>query len=434
MNRWIFILAILFLASPGPVLAQVHFFSIDEVLKYADRNSTVARQGNIQRAMNDEDLGIVRAGLLPKVNVFGTAEYAPILASQVIPESIFGGQDGKFRTVQFGMPWNFSTGVELSIPVVNFEKWAQLRKAKLQSVETSWSQKAKLENLHIQITQWYYQALVAKEMIRMNAANIQVVNELMRILEERKRNGVLDPADYNRSRYLQMNVESAQRDYEKIWNQSLINLRSLLNIPATVSFELKDSIGTFEWRLGEYTSTKIDHRPGWNEAIAKTGVAKQYIHESKKAALPKLSLSGRYLHNWQMNSSQNIHFDVNTIGVRLDYTLFNGGYHRRQQKKADLLLQSAYIQQQQTESLLIQQQQEWLNSYTTASAKQSILQAKVNTATDNLRIARLNLKEGVMEFDAFNNIFSEYTRAQMEQLQNLADGVLYRLLITNNIQ
>ena len=432
MNRWIFIIIILFSASPA--VAQVHFFSIDEVLKYADRNSTVARQGNFQRSVSEEDLGIVRAGLLPKLNVFSTAEYAPILASQVIPESVFGGQDGKFRTVQFGMPWNFSAGVEFSVPLINLEKWAQLQKAKLQSVETSWSQKAILENLHVQITQWYYQALVSKEMIRLNGANIQIVNELMRILEERKRNGVLDPADYNRSRYLQMNLETTQRDYERIWNQSIINLRSLLNIPATVSLELKDSIAAFEWRLAEYNSTKIDHRPGWNEAIAKMEVAKQYVNESKKAALPKLSLSSRYLYNWQMNSTQNIHFDVNTIGLRLDYTLFNGGYHRRQQKKADLLLQSAYLQQQQTESVLIQQQQEWWNSYTTAFSKHGILQTKVNTATDNLRIARLNLKEGVMEFDAFNNIFSEYTRAQIEQLQNLADGILYHLLITNNIQ
>jgi len=432
MNRWIYIIAILF--SRSPVIAQVHFSNINEVLNYADKNSTVARQGHLRQAVTEEDLVIVRAGLLPKLNTFGTADYGAILPTQVIPESAFGGQNGKFRTVQFGMPWNFSAGVELTVPLINLEKWAQLEKAKLQSVETSWSQKAMLENLRTQITQWYYQALVSKEMMRLNTENIQVVNELMRILEERKRNGILDPADYNRSKNLQLNVETAQRDYEKAWNQCLINLRSLLNIPASISFELRDSIAGFEWPLNDYNGTKIAHRPAWNEVTARTEVAKEYLIESKKAALPKLSLSSRYLYNWQMNSSQNIHFDVGTIGLRLDYTLFNGGYYRRQQKKADLLLQAAYIQQEQTESGLIQQQQEWWNNYTSAFAKKNILQAKVSTATDNLRIARLNLKEGVMEFDAFNNIFSEYTHAKMEQLQNLSDGILYHVMITSNIQ
>ena len=73
-------------------------------------------------------------------------------------------------------------------------------------------------------------------------------------------------------------------------------------------------------------------------------------------------------------------------------------------------------------------------NYKTAFTKKDILKEKVAAATDNLRIARLNLKEGVMEFDAFNNIFSEYTRAQIEELQNLADGIVYNVFLTNNIQ
>lgn len=429
MTRLIYTAAIAFMGSP--LFSQIQFSNVNDALRYADKNSTVARQANLQRSISDQDLGMVRAGLLPKLNAFGTAEYAPIMATQVIPESAFGGQNGKFREVQFGMPWNLSSGVELTLPLINLEKWAQLEKAKLQSIETSWSNKTRLETLHIQITQWYYQALMAKEMLRLNEKNTQVVNELMRILEERKRSGVLDPADHNRSKNLQLNVETAQHDYRRSWDQSLIMLRSLLNIPATVSFELKDSLSDFEWPLQDYNSKKIAHRAAWQESVAKTEVAKQSLVESRKAAFPKLSLSSRYVYNWQMNKTQNIHFDVNTIGVRLDYTLFNGGYHRRLQRRSDLLLQSSFIQQQQTESSLIQQQQEWWNNYMSALTKRKTLQAKIFAATDNLRIAQLNLKEGVMEYDTFSNIFSEYIRAQMEQLQNLSDGIIYHLLLTN---
>ena len=432
MSRWILFLAIL--STTLPSFSQIDFANIREVFEYADKNSVVARQGALQRSISDEEAGIVRTGLLPKLNAFGTAEYAPILATQVIPESLFGGQDGKFRQVQFGMPWNFSAGVELSLPLINLEKWAQVERARLQSLEVSWNQKARLENLHIQIAQWYYQALVAKEMMRLNREHQQVANELMRILEERKKNGILDPSDYNRSKNLRLNVETAQQDYHKAWEQSLTILRSLLNIQATQTFELKDSITLFEWPLNDRNVSIVTNRPGWQESNARIDVAKQSLVESKRAALPKLSLSSRYLYNWQMNKAQNIHFDVNTIGLRLDYTLFNGGYHRRQQKKSDLLLRSAYVQQQQTESTLLQQQQEWTVNYKSAIAKKNILKDKVTTATDNLRIARLNINEGVMEFDAFNNIFSEYTRAQIEEIQNLADGIVYNVLLTNNIQ
>lgn len=433
MTRWIYTSIIILAGSQ--LFSQVQFSNLNEVLKYADKNSTVARESNIQRKISEQEVGIARTALVPKVNAFGTADYAPIMPTQVIPETVFGGQDGKYRKVQFGMPWNFSSGIELSIPLLNLEKFTQLQKAKLRTIEIDWAGKTRLENLHIQITQWYYQALAARRMLSLNEENILVVNELTRILEERKRLGILDPSDFNRSQNLQLNIQTAHENYKNLWQQSVVMLRSLLNIPATVAFELRDSITVFQWPMHDSNnSIKVGHRSTWKEAIAHTEVAKQTAIESRRAALPKLSLSSRYIYNWQMNSSNAIHFDVNTIGLRIDYSIFNGGYHRRQQSKADLLLQSAYIHQQQTESLLVQQQQEWHSRYQTALTKRTILQAKVDSARDNLRIARLSLKEGVMEYDAFHNIFSEYIFAQMEQLQNLTDGIVYHLLLTNNIQ
>ena len=83
MNRWIYTIAMLIIGTP--LFSQVHFVSLADVLQYADKNSTVAKQGTIQRAISDQDAGIARAGLLPKLNAFGLAEYAPMIASQVIP-------------------------------------------------------------------------------------------------------------------------------------------------------------------------------------------------------------------------------------------------------------------------------------------------------------------------------------------------------------
>ena len=411
---------------------QVQFASLNDVFAYADKHSIPGRQKNLQASISDQDVAVARTGLLPKITAFGTAEYAPILATQVIPESAFGGQAGKFRKVQFGMPWNFSSGLEFSMPVINLEKWAQLEKARLQAVEASWGQKTKIESLRIQLTQWYYQALLAKQMIHINAENIKVVSELMRILEQRKQNGVLDPADYNRFRNLQFTVETAQLDYQKLLNQAMITLHYLLTMPEGTAFYLTDSVMNFSWSLYEHGEINITNRAAWQESMGKVSVARQSIVESRKASLPKLSLASRYGYNWQMNNSQNVHFDVNTIGLRLDYTLFNGGYHRKQQKRSELLLQYAELQKMQTESTLTQQHAEWKIAYKNAFAKHKILEQKKVVATDNLRIARLNIKEGVMEFDTFNNIFTEYVRAQIEALQNLSDGLVYHLLITHN--
>src|SRR5690606_28430580 len=109
-----------------------------------------------------------------------------------------------------------------------------------------------------------------------------------------------------------------------------------------------------------------------------------------------------------------------------------GNYYSSMKHKSRLQLENARLEQERTQATLQQQQRDWLSQYKAAFTKHKVLEDKVNTAKDNLRIAKLNTKEGVMEFDQFYNIFMDYNRARMEYLQNLADGILYHLLSTQN--
>jgi len=117
----------------GSIIAQVKFSNLDEVLSYADKNSLVGQQASLQQNISKKEEAINKSGLLPKLNVFGTADYYPIIASQVIPQAFFGGSADKYTKVQFGLPYSFSSGVELSVPIINFERWEQLKRFKLQT-------------------------------------------------------------------------------------------------------------------------------------------------------------------------------------------------------------------------------------------------------------------------------------------------------------
>ena len=427
----LFPVLLLLVLQAGPVAAQLRFNSLGEVIQYADKNSLVIRQSQLQQRISRQDEAINKSGLLPKVNVFGTADYFPIITSQVIPEALFGGSPDKFRKVQFGLPWSFSSGVELTIPVINFEKWEQLKRFKLQSQQTAATGKVNLEALHIQITQWYYQCLLTREMIQLNSSNQQLINELMRILAERKKNGVLNPADYNRSKNLQLDIQSTGVEYEKSYNQSLIVLRQLLNLPDTTALQFNDSIAATQWQTVP-EQTAITNRPAWKEALARVSVAEQQIKETQKAALPKIALTSKYTYQWQMkpSESQHVNFDYASAGLRLDFPIFQGNYYRASARRNELQLSLAKTDSEQTANDLLRQQSEWWNAYNAAIKKQALLQEKYNVATDNLHIAQLNMKEGVMELDEFYNIFQEYNKARMDYLQNMNDGIVYQLLLT----
>ena len=414
--------------------AQQSFSSLQEVLQYADKNNAAIRQAQLQPQSAQQDVTIQASGLYPKVNVYATGDYYPIITTQVIPAEAFGGPAGTYRKVQFGLPYVFAAGAELSMPVINLEKWAQLQKSRHMYEQAQWNSKAAIENLHIQAIQAYYQVLATEAVLQLNHENMTITDELLRIMQQRLDNGVLNPADYNRSKNLNLDVQSSDVAYRKTLQQSRNNLNTLLNIPVTDAVSLHDSLMGFNWPLPEELAD-VNHRPGMMEANAKLSVAESALSESKRGGLPKLSLNGRYAYNFQSkfeSGSQDVNFDVSSVGLRLDVPLFQGNYYRAGQKKNTVLLQSAELEKERVLHALEQQQADWTNQYRSAYERKNILQQKVEVAGENLRIARLNMNEGVMEFDEFNNIFTEYNRARMDYLQNLADGILYHLLSTQN--
>ena len=117
---------------------------------------------------------------------------------------------------------------------------------------------------------------------------------------------------------------------------------------------------------------------------------------------------------------------------RLDFPLFAGSFHRTSKDKAELQLQSAQLNQQQVKENLTKEQADWWIGFHAAQKKANLVDQKVGVTTENLRIAQLSMKEGVMEYDEFSNIFIEYIRAKIDQVQNLGDAAIYELLLTQN--
>lgn len=413
--------------------AQVKVGSLPSLLEYADKHAPAALQAGLSPKMSKQDVNLQASGLYPKINVFGTGDYYPIIATQVIPAEVLGGKPGTYLKAQFGLPYVFAAGAELTMPVVNLEKWAQLSKSKSAYNQSQWNSKAALENFHIQLMQAYYQTLATKDVLSLNVENAETTAELTRIMADRYQNGVVNPSDFNRTKNLDIDVKNAGYNYTKQLQQAYNNLGAMLNLKED-SLQLSESLTDFKWpvlqQLGDVTA-----RPGWKEADAKLKTAEFALRESRTGGLPRMSLTSRYVYNMQSKfetAGNNVEFNTANVGVRVDFPLFQGMYYRSSINKSKLQLQNARLEQERVHANITQQQRDWFALYQAAFNKHTALQEKVQNASENLRIAKLNIKEGVMEFDEFNNIFTEYNRARMENLQNLADGILYYLLSTQN--
>ncbi|MBS1779647.1 MAG: TolC family protein [Bacteroidetes bacterium] len=409
--------------------AQLQLNNLDELLQYADSHAPASLQAKILPKMAKQDMRVQASGLYPKINVFGTADYYPIIATQVIPAEVLGGKPGTYLKAQFGLPYIFTSGAEISMPLISFDKWAQVAKARASYRQSEWSYKAGMELFHIQLIQTYYQALISKEVLKLNQENTETATELSRIMEARYKNGVVNPSDYNRTINLNLDVQVSGINASKQVQLSHIALDSLLHTKDSIA--VTEDITAFTWPLLTEAGNPAE-RAGWKEADYKLQVAQYALRASKDSVLPKIALAGRYAYNFQskFNNTGNVQFDVANIGARLDFPLFQGNYYRSARNKSKLQYELTKIDIDKTRDMLTQQQQAWYDQYNAAFMKQNLMKEKVKNASENLRIAKLNLKEGVMEFDEFNNIYIEYNRAKIDYLQNLADGILYYLLST----
>ncbi|MEZ5016962.1 MAG: TolC family protein [Flavipsychrobacter sp.] len=411
--------------------AQVIVNGLDELLQYADKNSPQARQIQLMPQLAKEEKRVSVSTVYPKVNAFATGDYYPIIATQLIPAEALGGAPGTYLKAQFGLPYTFTAGAELTVPIIDLSNWANLSRAKAAYQEKKYSSETALENLHLQLIQSYYQTLVTGEVLELNKENEETAVELLRIMSERNEQGVVDPADYNRTKNLLLDVKSTRISYTSRMAQALNALNATLGTDTIV---LKEELNDFEWPV-LYEGGDITNRPAWQEVSWKVRAAELAFKQKQMAVLPKLSLASRYAYNMQTNfepNFTNIEFDVANVGLRLNMPLFQGNFHRSSKKISKLQWESARLEKDRVKATLTQQQEDWMAQYQAAYAKQNVLKNKLETAAENLRIAKLNVKEDVMEFDEFNNIFIEYNKARMEYVQNLADGILYHLLSTQN--
>lgn len=407
--------------------AQLQFKNLDEVLDYADKNSLAAKAAQLNEQLIAKDEQLYRSTLLPRIDLVAAADYNAIIPSMVVPDKLMGGAEGKYSTVQFGLPFTFTPALEFSLPLIHPLKWQELKKLALEKERSKHNTGVQLEYLHVQLAQAYFNALAAKELLAVSNESKKTVAQLLTVLEQQKKEGVLQPVDYNRARLLQADIDNSAVNWKLLLNKSMDALHQLLDISSTNTITLVEN-PVINWKLTEITDAA--KRPAYLLAETARKIAEQSLVQSKNAGLPTLSLQARYAYQWQVNKGQTVQFDMSSIGLRLGLPLFAGGYYKRAQQKAAILTEAAKTGGQQSLAQLKNEQADWINHFTAAASKQKNLKQKMEATSDNLRIAQLSIREGVMEFDDFHTVFQEWLRVRMEHLQVINEGLFYQFLLT----
>lgn len=409
--------------------AQQRFANLNEVYSFADKANLGLQAGAKNFGAVQVNEALVRTDLSPKLQGFGTVGYDPVLASQVVPAKLFGGADDKFAKLQFGTPFNFSGGVEASYPLLNFEKHELIKTAEWQTKKAGLAVEGRKEALHDLLAEHYFSALALKKLIALNRLDESTCAAVVALMQKRLEAGIVSPADVNRAKILLFDVQSGGVAYAKRFEQTLNALKTLLNISSNDDIRLTDSL-SIDWSSPAVKN--IAEKAALQEAEVAYQLSLQQGNEAKKSSLPKLSFNARYYQQWQATNKgggQTLRFDAATLGLRLDVPLFSGGFYKLKTKKAALLSEAMKLESEQVQAKLISEQRDHLLAFQQAKKAFELVEQKAKAAAENLRIATLNVAEGVMDFDTYATFFREHTKAQIERVEAMLEALLNKTLI-----
>ena len=291
---------------------------IDTALLY-NRNIRLAQHDvNISTEKNKE----IKGNLLPKLNGIADYRYYTDLPYQLMPAAAFGGPEGTYKEVQFGVPQSLNANLQLAVPLFNGTALSAIKSTRI-AIELSEIQKIKTdEDVVLEVSNAYYNAQILLTQITFLDSNIINTDKLVKTTTLLYQQQIAKGTDVDRLK-LQLEQITTQRSTVISQYQQVLNaLKFLMGKPISDSIKvLKTEKSIVKANFQSRTTTDIllmDKKIEFN---------KSELAGFKNSRLPSLNAYGVYgttgFGTTGSNSFFNFH-PIGYVGAQLTVPLFNG--------------------------------------------------------------------------------------------------------------
>lgn len=334
--------------------AQVKEWPLEACIDTAlvqNKNILIAKnQGEIAQLKNQE----AKSQLLPKVILQGDYRYFTELPYQLMPQSAFGGPEGVFKEIQFGVPHNISANLTFKMSLYDPQVMGSI-KASAAYQELTFLQEAKTkEQVYLEVSNLYYNAQILKNklaFIRENLSNSQKLQKNIRLLFEQT---LAQRTELDKVLLQNQQLESAEIQVESQYETVLRALKFVMGLPLDTEMEIPLEIHlkeTEEWTTQKTLDEMIQEK--------KHQVSLLELSTLKNSRIPNLALYGNYGQTgfgFTGNPESFLNFfPVSFVGVQLSVPLFNGTVTHKKINQKKIELQNDQLQQeliaQQTDML-----------------------------------------------------------------------------------
>lgn len=278
-----------------------------------------------------------KANLIPKINITADYKYFVDLPYQLMPQSAFGGPEGVFKEMQFGVPHNIGANIQITMPLYNPQVYGAIQSTKIISELNQLQYKKTEEQLFFEISNLYYNVQILQHQLKFTEGNLANTGKLLKNMELLHEQLMVKQSDVDK---VQLQKEQLTTSHKLI----VANLEQVMNsLKFTMGISINQNIAIDS--MIQYQENREYHvLPIVDLQIANTQsrLLTSELSTLKNSRFPTLSLYGSYGQNgFGYDEKPNDFlkfFPVSFAGLQISYPLFNGTITKRKigQKKIEI--------------------------------------------------------------------------------------------------
>jgi outer membrane protein TolC len=289
----------------------------------ADTANLTLRNARLDIAITDKNRDAYLSARLPQISFTGDYKYNAIIPGQVVPAAFFGGPPGTFSTVQFGVPFVLSNNVQLTQILFNTQLNYGLAALRVNNQIVDIQMRMTEQEVRHQIASTYFNLQAVNRQLTFVRGNLANMEKLIRNMEAMVAQQMMLQTDVDKLTINQLSLQNTDQTLRatKFQLEGLLRILIGMNADAPISLAPDAMVEkSILVELGETSYPELE--------LIKTQMMMN--NEERKgnnmAYLPNLSFYGTYNYsvNMKPEDSYRVGIEGAFLGLRLDWTLFDG--------------------------------------------------------------------------------------------------------------
>lgn len=216
--------------------------TLEQLIDKALVNNLSVQAARFDEAKTEARIAEVKAGALPSVGLTGDYKRYLKIPGQVVPASAFGGPEGTYQVLAFGLPYNLSTSVQASQAIYNPSLTIGLKAAKTSREVSTLQTRQTKEDVAYNVAATYYNLQTTAQQMAFLRRNIVSSDRLIQITDLQRQNQLAKGIDVDRLRLSKIASETQIESLQANYNQLLNMLKYLTGTPQSETLAVLTTI------------------------------------------------------------------------------------------------------------------------------------------------------------------------------------------------